>query len=261
MATTIIEKVDFFSSLSDAGKSLGFIIAAIVIMVVFALMTAQVVLIKCESAIVMNAAMILLGLGGSNYFKEYAINVMRNVLAVSFKLFVMQLVLGLGMEFIQDMSIAEAKFEDVMILIGVSIVLLALVKSLPDAIAGVINGSHVSSGSALGQATAAAAGGAVGAATAALGVGVGVAGASGAVKAAAQTSGASGSSGIGKVGQFGKALIDSHRDSRFDSGKVGHFTRMSSNAKKRLQEMKMRNMSSGGSNSGSGNSNSEGGGA
>lgn len=245
MTVAIINKVSLFKSLSDTGKSLGFIIAALVVMIAFALMTAQIVLIKCEASLIMNASMILLGLGGASIFKDYAINVMRYVLSVAFKLFVMQLVVGIGLEFIQSMSMAEATFEDIMILIGVSVVLLALVKSLPDAIAGVINGSNVSSGSALSQAGAALAGGAAAAVGGALGGAAGTWGASQAVKKAAQTAGMSGASGFGKVGEFKNALWGAHMDARFDRRRAGHFTSMNSNAGKRLQEMKMRKMSSG----------------
>ena len=74
-------------------------------MACFALMTAQIVLIKCEAYIAMNAAVLLLGFGGSSLLKEYAINTMRYALSVAFKLFVMQLVLGIGMSFISDFNI------------------------------------------------------------------------------------------------------------------------------------------------------------
>ncbi|OLN30042.1 Conjugative transfer protein TrbL [Desulfovibrio sp. DV] len=242
LSKSIIDKIALFSNPID---SLGYVIGALVVIITFALMTAQVVLIKCEAALVMNASMILLGLGGASFFKEYAINVMRYVLSVAFKLFVMQLVMGLGIQFIQDMSLAEAKLEDIIIVIGVSVVLFALVKSLPDAIAGVINGSNVSSGSALSQAGAALAGGAAAAVGGAIGGAAGTWGASQAVKKAAQTANASDGSFMGKMGTFGKTLADSHRDSRFDRRKAGHFAHMSQNAGRRLKEMKMNKMSSG----------------
>lgn len=244
IAVTILDKITL-TSVSGIGKSLGFIICALIVMITFALMTAQVVLIKCEAIIIMNASIILLGLGGSIYFKEYAINVMRYVLSVAFKLFVMQLVMGLGLQFIQDMSLAEAKLEDIIIIIGVSVVLFALVKSLPDAIAGVINGSNVSSGSALSQAGAALAGGAAAAVGGAIGGAAGTWGASQAVKKAAQTAGMSGASGLGKANAFKNALWGAHMDARFDRRRAGHFTSMNANAGKRLKEMKMNKMSSG----------------
>ena len=92
--------------------------------------------------------------GGSSFLKDYAVNAIRYVLAVAFKLFVMQLVLGIGIAFIEGFSTSTAELQDIFVVIGASVVLLALVKSLPDVCAGIINGSHVSSGAALGAAVA-----------------------------------------------------------------------------------------------------------
>lgn len=75
-----------------------------------------------------------------------------------------------------------------------------------------------------------------------------------AVKKSAQTAQASGASGVGgKAMQFGKALLGSHQEARHEAGKVGHFGRMSANAGKRLQEMKMRNMANDSNKEGDGN--------
>lgn len=126
------------------GNSVALLLAALVVMVCFALISAQVVFIKCEAMIAMMAALILVSFGGSSFLKDYAVNALRYVLAVAFKLFVMQLVLGVGLAFIQDFDTSTAELQDIFIVIGASIVLLALVKSIPDTCAGIINGSHVS---------------------------------------------------------------------------------------------------------------------
>lgn len=145
VAKKILEKV----SITSPGESLGFLIAAGMIMVCFALMTAQIIMIKCESYIAMNAAVILLGFGGSSLLKDYAVNTLRYALSVAFKLFVMQLVMGIGMSFIKDFSKSSTELLDLLVLIGAAVVLLALVKTLPEICAGIINGSHTGSGSAL----------------------------------------------------------------------------------------------------------------
>lgn len=140
----ILQKVSGWSPID----SLGLLIAAGVIIVCFALITAQVIFIKCEAMVTMMAALILVGFGGSSFVKDYAINAIRYVVSVAFKLFIMQLVLGIGISIITDFGISsEVRYEEIFITIGASVVLLALVKSLPDVIAGIINGSHVSSGS------------------------------------------------------------------------------------------------------------------
>lgn len=125
------------------------IIALFVVIVCFCLITAQVIFIKCESYVAMLAACILVGFGASSFMRDYAVNVFRYILAVAFKLFVMQLVIGIGYSFMKDAISPKADLPTICILIGVSIVLYALVKQLPDTVAGIIQGSHVSSGQAL----------------------------------------------------------------------------------------------------------------
>jgi len=237
LAKTIFNKVSMLS----IGEAVGYVICALLVMVVFALMTAQIVLIKCEAFVIMNASMILLGLGGSEYFKEYAINAMRYVLSVAFKLFVMQLVMGIGLDFINADDFKDAGFQDIIIVIGVSVVLFALVKSLPDAIAGVINGSNVSSGNALGQAMTTIVTGAAAVAGGAVGGAAGAQAATSAVKNAAKLAGESGASGMGAVGHMAKSLWGAHQDSRHEEGNISHPQRMAMSVKSRLQEMKMQN--------------------
>lgn len=144
--------------------SLGYIIIGCIIMACFAFMTAQIIMIKCEAYIAMNAAVLLLGFGGSSIFREYAINTMRYALSVAFKLFVMQLVLGIGMSFINDFTDTSLEYIDLIVLIGASLVLFVLIKTIPEVCAGVINGSHTGGGG-LSPMVSAAAGAAAGAIT------------------------------------------------------------------------------------------------
>lgn len=238
MAVTILDKISVLSP----GEALGFIICSIIVMIAFALMTAQIVFVKCEAMIAMNASVILLGLGGATFFKEYAINVMRYVLSVAFKLFVLQLLMGMGLQFIQELSLANAKFEDIMVVIGVSVVLLALVKSIPDVCSGIINGSHVSSGAALGQAVMATAVGSTAGAAMALGGPRSAARTIEAVRKASQVASAAGATGMGKLGHMAGTLKSAHQEARADSGKLSHGERMVGSVNKRLQEMKMRDL-------------------
>ncbi|MDO5675861.1 MAG: P-type conjugative transfer protein TrbL, partial [bacterium] len=137
---------------------IGIIIAGLIIVICFALIGGRVIIIKCEAYLAINAAIILLGFGASSFLREYAINVLRYVLSVAFKLFVMQLVLGVGMSFIADFKINSVRFEDLFILIASAVVLLVLISTLPDTVAGIISGSHVGGGVGLRAATGAVAG-------------------------------------------------------------------------------------------------------
>lgn len=134
---------------TEIGTIFGMVIALFITIVCFCLITAQVIFVKCEAYIAMLAACILVGFGASSFMRDYAINVLKYILAVAFKLFVMQLVIGIGYSFMKEAISPKADLATICIIIGVAIVLLALVKQLPDTVAGIIQGSHVSSGQAL----------------------------------------------------------------------------------------------------------------
>ena len=110
----------------------------------------------------------------------------------------MQLVLGVGLAFIQDFDTSTAELQDIFIVIGASIVLLALVKSIPDTCAGIINGSHVSGGAAITAATAAVGGAVAGAVGGSIAAGRSAAVTTQNVKDASNIAGMEGKSGMGK---------------------------------------------------------------
>ena len=224
----VLDKLSVWSP----GNSIALLIAALVIIVCFALISAQVVFIKCEAMVAMAAAVILVGFGGSAFLKDYAVNAIRYVLAVAFKLFVMQLVLGVGIAFIEGFSTSTAELQDIFVVIGASVVLLALVKSLPDVCAGIINGSQVSSGAAL-TASAAVGGAAIGAM---------VAGSNTIqnVKDAAKVAGMEGASGLGKAAHIAKSLWGARQDAK-TSGEKALSTRTRSEMQDRLERAKMGN--------------------
>jgi len=228
-------------------NSLGQILCGIVILVSLALMTAQIIFVKCEAMIAMNAAVILLGLGGCEYFKQYAINVMRYVLAVAFKLFVLNLVVGLGITFMTELNLAGANLADLFVAIGVSIILLALTKSIPDVCSGIINGSHVSSGAALGQAVTSVAAGAAGVAAGAWATGAAGRAAGGAAYSAGKMADMAGKGGFGKMAHMAGSLWSAHKDAQAAAGQKSHLGRVRDFSSQKLQEMKMQGMGSGNS--------------
>lgn len=145
--------------------SLGILIAAIVIMVCFGLITAFSIVALVESYIIIYAGILLMGFGGSRWTKDYAIRTLQYAMSVGAKLYVLILLLGIGAK-IMAKWIADLDAEnnvDIVLVIGFAITFLALVKILPDLAQGLINGSSYGNGSAL-TAAAAAVGGAAGAA-------------------------------------------------------------------------------------------------
>lgn len=130
--------------------SLGLILAGMTVLFCFTLITLQIILIKCECIVAMCASSILLGLGATSFLRDYAINALRYVFAVAFKLMTMQLVMGVGINFIQQLQIAEGlDWLQIGVTISFCVIFYCLVKTLPDVVAGIIQGSHVSTGNAL----------------------------------------------------------------------------------------------------------------
>ncbi len=225
---------DKISLFANPVNSLGLVIFGIALTIVFALITAQVVLVKCEGYIVLNAGTILLGFGGSRLTKDYAINFLRYSLAIAVKLFVMQLLVSLSLSFTQDLSLAQVDYGELAIVLGAAIILLALTMTIPDICAGIINGSHVSTGQAITSATSA-----VSMATMAAMQGVkgGVGGgrnAIDAVREASQFANQAGMNGMGKAGHMAKSLHNAAQASTPDT--FGQ--KLSSNLKAQREPLK-----------------------
>lgn len=128
----------------------AYFLAGMAILFCFALISLQIILIKCECIVAMCASSILLGLGATSFLRDYAINALRYVFAVAFKLMVMQLVMGVGINFIQQLETTEdMDWDQIGLTICFCVIFYCLVKTLPDVVAGIIQGSHVSTGNAL----------------------------------------------------------------------------------------------------------------
>lgn len=143
LVSQIWKVIQDMSVWNDFGLILGMTLALFIVIVCFCMITAQIVLIKCEAYVAMAAACILVGLGGTSFLRDYAVNVCKYIVSVAFKLFVMQLVIGIGYDFMREAITPTADFPTILVIIGVAIVLLGLVKKLPETVAGIIQGSHI----------------------------------------------------------------------------------------------------------------------
>jgi type IV secretion system protein TrbL len=165
----LAQKVMSQMSIWSPAASVGLIIAGLVIEVCFALIAACMVLALVESYLVISMGVLFMAFGGTQWTKDLAISTVRYTLSVGAKLFVLQLLVSIGDSLIQSWA---ATFKDITasslcILVGCSIVMLALVKVLPETMQRIVNGSSMASGSALVGAAAA-----VGGATAVFGAGL-----------------------------------------------------------------------------------------
>lgn len=89
-------------------------------------------------------------------FREFAINAMKYALSVGFKLFTITLICGITFEIFTNFEfhtnsngVVEGHFHDCLTLIGVCIVILTIISTLPETIASLISSAHGGSGAGL----------------------------------------------------------------------------------------------------------------
>ena len=149
----ILQQVVASMSLWNPGDSVIIALAAMVILIAFALMTALLIVALVESYFVISSGVILMGFGGSQWTNQFAINTIRYAVSVGAKLFMVQLVIGLGQSILQDwatqMQAGNFAVDDILMIAAASIVFLAITKAIPDMVQGLVNGSSLATGGAL----------------------------------------------------------------------------------------------------------------
>ena len=122
------------------------IIIALIILIVCALIAVNMILLLCAAWVVLYAGIIFLGFGGCRWTSDMAINYYRTVLGVGVSLMTMQLIIGLGINFLQDLFTASGQTPDaptLAIIMVASIILAVIAHRLPQMVAGmVVGGGH-----------------------------------------------------------------------------------------------------------------------
>ena len=143
IASSLSDQVSF----SDPGESLARIITGLIIVTVFALVAGYLLVALVEMYISLNAGIILLGFGGSRWTSDYATKYMSYIVSVGVKLFAMQLIIGIGQNFVSNAFVSyHGTNGQSLVFVGVAIVLLLLVQSIPTTLQGVITGAAINSG-------------------------------------------------------------------------------------------------------------------
>lgn len=172
-------------TITELGDSIIMGITAIVTIVVFALIVAMMIMTLVAAWGISTMSVLFLGFAGSRWTKDVAYKAIIGVFGVGAKLFVMQIIVGVGQTLFADFAAAGIDdINDGLIMLGFSVVMLALVKVIPDMVQSLISGASFSGGGALVGAMADMAAG-TGASMSALGTaGEGIAGAGMAVNSA-----------------------------------------------------------------------------
>lgn len=146
----LIEKQIKVLDWTAVAMALGLLLTGLIVGICFALITAKMIVIKCEVMVGLLAGMLLIPFGASQILREYAVNTMRYVVSVGFKLFTMQLIIAVGYGFMDKLAVGfEAKFNVMFVCIAFALILVCIVFTLPDTIANLISSAHGSSGNML----------------------------------------------------------------------------------------------------------------
>ena len=143
---TLITKIDW----KEIGLIMTWSFTLIIVLVIFCMITARVIVYKCEALIAMAASCLLLGFGGSSVMREFAMNTLRYILAVGMKLFTMQLIIAVGYQFVTNLVMKEPDVALALTILGCVIVLFVLLNTLPGIVAGLVTSVSGGSGTGLG---------------------------------------------------------------------------------------------------------------
>jgi len=198
-AVTIVWKLWEQTSITSPGYSFELVMIGVIVMITLGVITAFMVEALVESYVVVYAGILFLGFGGSRFTSQYAVRVLNYAVSVGAKLFMLELIVALGMQFINQWTTTTPADAPGFVELCVTLVtMLALVVMLPSMIQSLINGASFSSGAALMGAVGTAAGTAAGLATA----GIGAVGLAGAQTAAGLSSATSLGAKTGEIAKF-----------------------------------------------------------
>ncbi len=192
VATKMSEKVQF-GLFEDNALAISAAFAMVVTVIAFSLVAAIFVSVMVEMYIGLLAGMIMLGLGGSSYTKDFAVRYLIYAFSVGMKLMALVMISRIGSEVLIGLAnqpdIGD-QFQTALAIAGIAVVVFIIAMYVPNIIQGVVQGASVSGGMEAirhgGQAASFAAG-----------AGFLAAGAAGAGFAAAQAARAGGSSVAG----------------------------------------------------------------
>jgi type IV secretion system protein TrbL len=119
------------------------IIIALIILIVCALIAVNMILLLCAAWVVVYAGLIFLGFGGCRWTSDMAINYYRTILGIGVSLMTMQLIIGIGIKFLQDLVAATGQQLDagaLAIIMIACIILAVIAHRLPQMVAGMVMG-------------------------------------------------------------------------------------------------------------------------
>jgi type IV secretion system protein TrbL len=137
--------------------NLVLVVAGFFILLSFGLIAASLIVALVESYIVISAGVLFMGFGGSRWTKDYAVRTFQYCVSVGAKLFVIQLLAGLTVAIVEPWAsvatgastLSSASLTSVFVLVGISVVFVAITRIIPEMVQSLINGTSTATGGGL----------------------------------------------------------------------------------------------------------------
>ncbi|EGR1335230.1 P-type conjugative transfer protein TrbL [Vibrio parahaemolyticus] len=133
LGITIAQRVWESSSGFDVGEMLIIGISGLIVVVVLALVAAQLTVLIVGSYILINGGVVMMGLMGSEWTRQYSLNYFTTILGLSVQIFIMQLLVIVGNDmFMSFINIASDGASDYLIMVAMSVIYYALISTVPN---------------------------------------------------------------------------------------------------------------------------------
>ena len=146
LASEIIKKLSWVN-FSD---SLGFVLAGLGILIIFALIALEMLLVIIQYYIMLNLGVIMMGFLGHEWSREYALNYFRLMLGLGVKFLSMQLIVVLSMHILQGwLQVSDLTWTQVLLILPTLLIIWGLVREVPALAQSLISGSDRTSGNSI----------------------------------------------------------------------------------------------------------------
>jgi type IV secretion system protein TrbL len=139
-----------FGVFQDNALAIAAVLAMCVVVVCFSLVAAIFVAVMIEMYVGLLAGMIMLGLGGSSFTKDFAVRYLIYAFGVGMKLMALVMISNIGSEVLLGLAQAPTaetdQFITTLAIAGVSVVVFIIAMYVPNIIQGVVQGASVSRG-------------------------------------------------------------------------------------------------------------------
>lgn len=154
LVTKILKKL----SITNPVDSLGYVLVAIGIVVIFAFITLQLMVLIIQYYFFLNAGVVMMGFLGHEWSREYGINYFKLMIGLGVKYLTMQLIIVLTLDITQGwLKESDLTWTQLVIILPTMIIIWGLIREVPQMAQSLVSGSDQTTGNAVAGAMQAAA--------------------------------------------------------------------------------------------------------